>query len=272
MEQMEERIIEAHRQYGVQRRTAGVLTPAQEAVAEEVPVALAYNGIAHAVMLATPQDIEDFAVGFSLSECIVERAGEIYDLEVVERGNGIEVRIEVASARGIALRERRRTLAGRTGCGLCGAESLDQVQARRPDAVQSSAALSAAALGHAQSQLNGMQQLFQLTGAVHAAAWCDFDGNLEFLREDVGRHNALDKLIGARARARQSFAGGFVLLTSRASYEMVQKAAAVGIAVVAAVSAPTGMAVRMAEEAGVTLIGFARGDRHSVYSHPERVH
>lgn len=263
--------IEAHRQYGVQRQAAGALAPSLETVAEEVPVALAYNGIAHAVMLATPQDVEDFAVGFSLSECIVEQAGEIYDIEVIERDNGIEVQIEVAAACAFALKERRRTLAGRTGCGLCGAESLAQVAAKNLH-VESSAVLSAGALSRAQSQLLGMQQLFQLTGAVHAAAWCGFEGTLEFLREDVGRHNALDKLIGARARARQSFADGFVLLTSRASYEMVQKAAVAGIAVVAAVSAPTGMAVRMAEDAGVTLIGFARGDRHSIYSHPERIH
>ena len=261
----------AHKEYRVDRWIEGAAVRAFDCIAEEIPVALSYNGIAHAVMLATPQEIEDFAVGFSLSECIVERAGEIYDLEVIERGNGLEVRIEVASARAFALKERRRTLAGRTGCGLCGAEQLDQVR-HKTVVVQSSAELSAAALSRAKSQLVGMQTLFQLTGAVHAAAWCDFDGRIEFLREDVGRHNALDKLIGSLARRQQSFADGFVLVTSRASYEMVQKAAAVGIAVVAAISAPTGMAVRIAEETGVTLIGFTRADRHSVYAHPERVH
>lgn len=261
----------AHKEYRVDRWVDGTAVSTLDCVAEEFPVALVYNGIAHAVMLATPQDIEDFAVGFSLSECLVERVGEIYDLEVVARGNGIEVQIEVASARAFALKERRRMLAGRTGCGLCGTERLDQIHST-PAIVHSSAALSTEALSRARAQLLGMQTLFQLTGAVHAAAWCGFDGRIEFLREDVGRHNALDKLIGSLARKQQSFADGFVLLTSRASFEMVQKAAAVGIAVVAAVSAPTGMAVRVAEEAGVTLIGFTRADRHSVYAHPERIH
>jgi phenylacetyl-CoA:acceptor oxidoreductase accessory protein len=138
--------------------------------------------------------------------------------------------------------------------------------------VQSSAALSHGALARALDALQGQQQLFRLTGAVHAAAWCNFDGGIELVREDVGRHNALDKLIGALATGRKGFDDGFVLMTSRASYEIVQKAAAVGIAVVAAVSAPTGMAVRVATDSGVTLIGFVRGERHCVYSHPERVH
>ena len=130
----------------------------------------------------------------------------------------------------------------------------------------------AGALLRAQSELEAMQHLFRLTGAVHGAAWCRLDGSVELVREDVGRHNALDKLIGAIAQDGRAFDDGFVLMTSRASYEIVQKAAAVGIAVVAAVSAPTGMAVRMAQAAGVTLIGFARGERHSVYSHPQRIH
>ena len=264
-------VIEAHRPYGVHKRAAGVLSIAVEPIAEEVPIALAYNGISHAVMLATPQELEDFAVGFSLSECIVERAGEIYDIALVERPNGMEVQIEIASVRACSLKERRRALAGRTGCGLCGAESLNQL--RSPARiVESSAALSYAALARAQSQLFDMQPLYQLTGAVHAAAWCGLDGSVAIMREDVGRHNALDKLIGAQARSRKSFADGFLLLTSRASYEMVQKAAAVDIAIVAAISAPTGMAVRVAEEVGVTLIGFTRGDRHNIYAHPERVH
>jgi FdhD protein/phenylacetyl-CoA:acceptor oxidoreductase accessory protein len=222
-------------------------------------------------MLATPTDLEDFALGFSLSECIVGRPGEIHDLEIVERANGIEVLMEIAAPRALALKAHRRTLAGRTGCGLCGTESLDQL-ARRAASVSSSAALAPGALSRALAALRDSQQLFQLTGAVHAAAWCDAHGEILDLREDVGRHNALDKLIGARATRRESFDAGFVLMTSRASYEIVQKAAAVGIAVVAAVSAPTGMAVRVAVDSGVTLVGFVRGERHCVYSHPERVH
>ena len=179
--------------------------------------------------------------------------------------------MQLSAERAHLLKEYRRTMAGRTGCGLCGTESLDQL-ARRAATVQSSAALSRGALPRALEALHAAQQLFHLTGAVHAAAWCNFDGGIELVREDVGRHNALDKLIGALATQRRGFDGGFVLMTSRASYEIVQKAAAVGIAVVAAVSAPTGMAVRVATESGVTLVGFVRGERHCVYSHPERVH
>lgn len=263
--------IEAHNRYGACRWEGGAATHSDEAVAEEVPVALVYNGISHAVMLATPLDLEDFALGFSLSECIVGRSGEIHDLEILERDNGIEVHMQLSGERAHALKEHRRTLAGRTGCGLCGTESLDQL-ARRVATIRSSAVLSEGALPRALSGLQEMQHLFHLTGAVHAAAWCDVDGAIDLVREDVGRHNALDKLIGSLASQRRAFDGGFVLMTSRASYEIVQKAAAVGIAVVAAVSAPTGMAVRVAIDSGVTLIGFVRGERHCVYSHPERVH
>ena len=263
--------IEAHNKYGAYRWMGKAGGLSDEIVAEEVPVALVYNGISHAVMLATPLDLEDFALGFSLSECIVERSGEIHDLEIVERDNGIEIQMQLSAERAHVLKEHRRTLAGRTGCGLCGTASLDQL-ARRAATVRSSVMLSPGALPRALSALQGTQHLFDLTGAVHAAAWCDFDGGIHRVREDVGRHNALDKLIGSLASERRAFDGGFVLMTSRASYEIVQKAAAVGIAVVAAVSAPTGMAVRVAIDSGVTLIGFARGERHCVYSHPERVH
>jgi FdhD protein/phenylacetyl-CoA:acceptor oxidoreductase accessory protein len=262
---------EAHDRYGAHRWVNGTVTLEQEVVAEEVPVALVYNGISHAVMLATPLDLEDFALGFSLSECIVGRSGEIHDLEIVERDNGIEVHMELSAQRAHVLKEHRRTLAGRTGCGLCGTESLAQL-AKRTASVHSSGSLKQGALPRALAALQNKQHLFQLTGAVHAAAWCDFDGGVEFVREDVGRHNALDKLIGALATQRKSVDEGFVLMTSRASYEIVQKAAAVGIAVVAAVSAPTGMAVRVATDSGVTLVGFVRGERHCVYSHPERIH
>ncbi|KAF0163451.1 MAG: padA [Rhodocyclaceae bacterium] len=262
--------IEAHNKYGAYRWAGAAGTHSHETVAEEVPVALVYNGISHAVMLATPLDLEDFALGFSLSECIVGRSGEIHDLEIVERDNGIEVHMQLSSERAHVLKEHRRTLAGRTGCGLCGSESLDQL-AKRAATVRSSAVLNPGALPRALSALQEMQHLFHLTGAVHAAAWCDFNGGVHLVREDVGRHNALDKVIGSLASQRRAFDDGFVLMTSRASYEIVQKAAAVGIAVVAAVSAPTGMAVRVAIDSGVTLIGFARGERHCVYSHPERV-
>ena len=262
---------EACRNYPAQRCAGSAVVACDETLAEEVPVALVYNGVSHAVMLATPAELEDFAIGFSLSECIVGRVGEILDLELIERSTGIEVQMQITAERAQALRQHKRSLAGRTGCGLCGTESLDQL-ARRTSRVASSAMLAEGAVTHALSQLQGHQQLFGLTGAVHAAAWCDATGAIELLREDVGRHNALDKVIGAVARQRRSFDGGFVLMTSRASYEIVQKLAAVGIAVLAVVSAPTGMAVRVAVDSGVTLVGFARGERHCVYSHPQRIH
>jgi FdhD protein/phenylacetyl-CoA:acceptor oxidoreductase accessory protein len=263
--------MEAYRSYPASRRVGGDAIGCDETLAEEVPVALVYNGISHAVMLATPADLEDFAFGYSLSECVVGRAGEILDMEIVERATGIEVQMQVTAERAQALKQHRRSLAGRTGCGLCGTESLDQL-ARRATRVESSSLLAAGAVARALTQLQTSQHLFGLTGAVHAAAWCDANGCIELLREDVGRHNALDKMIGARARHCGAFDDGFVLMTSRASYEIVQKSAAVGIAVVAAVSAPTGMAVRVAVESGVTLVGFARGERHCVYSHPQRIH
>jgi FdhD protein/phenylacetyl-CoA:acceptor oxidoreductase accessory protein len=272
MQHGEASMADAHGKYGVDRWVGGDANHAEDMVAEEVPVALVYNGFSHAVMMTTPQDLEDFALGFSLSEGIVEDVRDLYDIEVVEHAHGSEVQMRLASERFVAMRERRRAMAGRTGCGICGVESLDQITCRQVASVAVAGGLEAGALQRAQSGLQSMQHLFHLTGAVHAAAWCRFDGAVELVREDVGRHNALDKLIGAVAAQRQSFADGFVLMTSRASYEIVQKAAAVGIAVVAAVSAPTGMAVRVAQAAGVTLIGFARGERHNVYSHPERVH
>ena len=262
--------VEAHNSYRVQRRVGGIVIGGEESVAEETPVALVYNGISHAVMMATPDDLEDFALGFSLSECIVRRPGEILDLDVMERDNGIEIQMRVSAERALQLKEFRRSMAGRTGCGLCGTESLDQLK-RRASRVDSEAVLSSGALPRALASLESMQRLFRLTGAVHAAAWCNAQGAIELVREDVGRHNALDKVIGAVAAQRGDFSAGFVLMTSRASYEIVQKAAAVGIAVVAAVSAATGMAVRVAEESGVTLVGFVRGERHCVYTHPERV-
>lgn len=241
-----------------------------DAVAEEVPVALVYNGISHAVMLATPADIEDFGLGFSVTEGIVATPREVTDIEILGGPHGIEARMTLIAEREVALRGRRRTLAGRTGCGLCGTESLDHA-IRECAAVGDRLRLERGALVAAQQGLFQRQELFAETGAVHAAAWCGADGTVAVVREDVGRHNALDKLIGALLRAGEDPARGFVLMTSRASYEIVQKAAAVGIEAVAAISAPTGMALRMAEAAGVTLVGFVRDDRCSVYTHPRRV-
>lgn len=254
-----------------------VETPAHEArgprldtVPEEVPVALSYNGISHAVMLASPADLEDFALGFSLSEGILAHPSELYDLELEAGEQGVVANMRIAEERFFALKGRRRSLAGRTGCGLCGVESLDQV-ARTLAPLPARPALPKAALQSALERLQASQPLHARTGGVHAAAWADTEGKLLTVREDVGRHNALDKLIGAMARQGLSPETGFALITSRASFEMVQKAAGVGIALLAAVSAPTGYAIRTAETSGLCLVGFLRPGRHTCYAHPERL-
>lgn len=241
-----------------------------DAVAEEAPVAISYNGISHVVMMMTPADLEDFAVGFSLSEGIVAAASEIRDVELIPRERGLELAVTLPPEREHALKSMRRNLTGRTGCGLCGAESLEQ--AIRPvDPVPEGPRVEAAAVERALALLSASQPLSERTGGAHGAAWFALDGRLLIAREDVGRHNALDKLIGALARGTVPGADGFVLVSSRASFEMVTKAARAGVRMLVAVSAPTALAVRLAEEAGLTLVAFARPGRLSVYSAPERL-
>jgi len=240
-------------------------------VAEEVPVALVYNGVSHAVMLASPSDLEDFALGFSLSEGIVDRAAQIYDIAVQTQERGITVALEIASSRFACLKDRRRTLAGRTGCGLCGTDSLEHAL-RAPQAVDGLRQFDAKAVSAALGRMRERQLLLGVTGASHAAAWCTAAGEIALLREDVGRHNALDKLIGALAREGRDASEGFITVTSRASYEMVQKTASAGVNLLAAVSGVTGLAIDMAQGCGVTLLGFARGPDLSVYSHPQHIH
>ncbi|QTQ38575.1 Sulfur carrier protein [Aromatoleum petrolei] len=236
-----------------------------ERLIEESPVALVYNGISHAVMLASPSDLEDFAVGFSLCEGIITSPGEIYGIEVAHGALGIETRIELAAERFMSMKARRRSLAGRTGCGLCGVDSL--AAALRPVApVQDVLEVGPAAVLRAIRDLPGHQTLHRLTGAGHAAAWADRDGRILMLREDVGRHNALDKLIGGLLREGIAPASGFAVVTSRASYEMVQKLGAFGGGLLAAVSAPTAAAVRVAQESNITLVGFVREDRFTTYT------
>jgi len=249
----------------------GAWQPGHAALAVEAPIALQYNGIAHAVMLATPLDLEDFALGFSLSEGILAEPGELYGVEWQETAPGWTIDLAIAAGAFARLKERRRTLAGRTGCGICGTESLSQVLRPLPELPLGTPALGPAALAAAAAALAAHQPLQQRTGATHGAAWCATDGRILALREDVGRHNALDKLIGALVRGRVARDQGFALITSRASVEMVQKAASAGIAVLAAVSAPTTLALEVAERCGLTLIGFARGNRFSAYSHRERL-
>jgi len=234
-------------------------------LAEEAPVAFEYNGISHAVMLATPADLEDFAVGFSLSEGIVARRQDIFDIGVSESAAGITLQIEIAGDAFAQLKAHRRSLAGRTGCGLCGVESLDQVQ-RELSPLPWTAPFPLAALYEGMHGLPLQQVLQQATGATHAACCVDRDRTINHVREDVGRHNALDKTLGAMARDGSATADRALIITSRASFEMVQKAAALGVGTLAAVSAPTAAAVRLAERLNLTLIGFLRGQGCVTYS------
>ncbi len=261
---------ETLKQVGVLRSRDGVLSEASDVLAVETPVGLEYNGISHAVMLASPADLEDFALGFSLTEGIVANAAEFYGCEVEDRPDGKLVHIEIASERFVKLKERRRNLAGRTGCGLCGTEALDQVS-RSVQPVAHRHAVIPAALSAGMRAMQALQTLQQQSGATHAAGWMSEAGEVLCVREDVGRHNALDKLIGALTRQRTDFTRGALLITSRASYEMVQKAAIMGIGSVAAISAPTSFAVELADQAGVTLLGFMRDASYVVYAHPERL-
>ncbi|MGM9488548.1 formate dehydrogenase accessory sulfurtransferase FdhD [Ideonella sp. YS5] len=238
-------------------------------LADEVPVALVFNGVSHAVMLASPADLEDFALGFALTEGLIDSPSELYGIEALPpTDEGITLQLEVSSACAWRLKERRRTLAGRTGCGLCGTDSLAQVRRALPRAPE--VRVTPEALSRAQRDLRMHQAMQQLTGATHAAAWCGLDGGVRLVREDIGRHNALDKLIGAMLRSRHEASAGFAAITSRASFEMVQKAAAAGIGLLAAVSAPTSLAVRTALELDVALAGFVRGNDGVAYTHPER--
>ncbi len=260
--------------YAIKKWKDGSLTEANDCLAEEVPIALVYNGVSHAVMLASPQDLEDFALGFSLTEGILQNKSELYAIEIVGQTNGIELQLNVATERFEKLKERRRSMAGRTGCGLCGAENLQQVM-RAPQAAasiikQPLLSINWQGVQNAYANIQPLQTLQQATGATHACAWADVEGNISLVREDVGRHNAMDKLIGALAKNPPNSAG-FVLTTSRASYEMVQKVASVGINMLAAISAPTGLAVRIADEFNVTLLGFVRQNQHVIYAHSDRI-
>ena len=230
---------------------------------EECAVALVYNDISHVVMMATPTDLRDFALGFSLSEGILNTPAQLLDFDVIEADNGLELRMQITAEPFQLLKQRRRNLEGRTGCGLCGAESLAQA-IRPPRQVSTSLDLAHDAIDRALGQLHSRQPLRQATGAAHAAAWCRGNGEVVLVREDVGRHNALDKLLGALWS--EGFdSRGFVLVTSRASYELVMKTASADIPALVAVSAPTSMAVDYARACGIALFGFAADGRHSRY-------
>jgi FdhD protein len=242
-----------------------------DVLAEETPIALVYNGVSHAVMMASPADLEDFAVGFSVSEGIADDQSDIGVIEPFVVDAGIEVRIELSSRAFWRLKERRRTLAGRTGCGLCGVDSLEQtVRVMQP--VASDLKVSLDAIHRALDNLPEAQTNNRATRSMHAAAFATPQGELKLVREDVGRHNALDKLIGGLLRGGIDPASGVCLITSRCSYEMVQKAVVTGFPILAAVSAPTLMARRLAEAHNLTLIALARHDSAVLVSHPERVY
>lgn len=236
-----------------------------EQIAEEAPIALVYNGVPHVVVMASPANLEDLALGFSLSEGVIGSAAELGGIEIAPEQTGYSIYLSVPPERVAVIEQRRRNMTARTGCGVCGAETIEQAMRDVPK-VASTQRVARQAMAGAMKQLPSLQTLNAATGATHAAAWANLDGQLQLVREDVGRHNALDKLIGALAAGGVDTAQGFAVITSRASYEMVQKAAMAGIGLLAAVSAPTALAVRIAREAGVTLAGFVRGERCMVYA------
>ncbi|MCC8941293.1 formate dehydrogenase accessory sulfurtransferase FdhD [Bradyrhizobium sp. Arg68] len=248
----------------------GALSEGARLIPEETALALTYNGGTYAVMMGTPEDLGDFAVGFSLSEGVVQSADEIETLDIVELDNGIELRMWLKSEKAERLAERRRHIAGPTGCGLCGIDSI--AEAVRPAAIVSAGrAFTPREIMAAVATVPPLQEINHQTRAVHAAAFWTKTGGIVALREDVGRHNALDKLAGALARDKVATSEGMVLLTSRVSVEMVQKTAAIGAPLLVAVSAPTALAVKMADAAGITLAAIARSDGFEIFTHPERV-
>lgn len=252
------------------RRPPQIDQPMQDLLAEEVPVALVYNGISHVVMMASPKDLELFAMGFSLSEGIIDHPREIYGMDVTPACNGLEVQIELSSRRFMGLKERRRALAGRTGCGVCGVEQLNDIG--KPVApLPFTRTFNLAHLDRALEHLNDVQPVGRLSGCTHAAAWVLPSGEIAGGHEDVGRHVALDKLLGHRAGESDAWAQGAALVSSRASYEMVQKAAMCGVEILFAVSAATTLAVEVAQRCNLTLVGFCKPGRATIYTHPQRL-
>ncbi len=257
-------------EYDTIRWEGGKRTEQAERIVEETPVAIVYNGIPHVVMMATPADLEDFALGFSLTEELIQAPADLEHLEIVRYSRGVEIQATVAPRCAAVIAEHTRRLTGRTGCGICGSDGVDAVL-KQIHPVSAGSPISVDAIQAALDALAANQPLNAASGAVHAAGWARTDGTLELMREDVGRHNALDKLVGAAVSARVDPSKGFVVVTSRASFEMVQKASVLGAPLLAAISGPTGLAVRVAGQAGLTLAGFARRGRVTVYTHPHRV-
>ena len=245
-----------------------IVTERQDTLAKEIPVALVYNDIAHTVMMCSPRDLEDFAMGFSLTEGIIDKPADIYGIDIEEVCNGMEARIELATRCFVALKDHRRTLTGRTGCGICGAEQIQQVY-KNVAKLDRTLTFHILQFDTCLQQLYDAQELGKQTGSTHAAAFFSVEGKLLAIREDVGRHVALDKLLGWHAKADKP--QGFIVVTSRASYEMVQKTVSCGIEMLVAISAATDLAVQMAEQYNLTLVGFAREGRATIYSGKERL-
>ena len=245
-----------------------IVTERQDTLAKEVPVALVYNDIAHTVMMCSPRDLEDFAMGFSLTEGIIDKPADIYGIDIEEVCNGMEARIELATRCFVALKDHRRTLTGRTGCGICGAEQIQQVY-KNVAKLDRTLTFNVRQFDTCLQQLYEAQELGKQTGSTHAAAFFSVEGKLLAIREDVGRHVALDKLLGWHAKADKP--RGFIVVTSRASYEMVQKTVSCGIEMLVAISAATDLAVQMAEQYNLTLVGFAREGRATIYSGKEKL-
>jgi FdhD protein len=252
-------------------RSGGVVRSGERIVPEEVPIAFSYGGTTHAVMMGTPGDLEDFAVGFTLTEGIVATREEIASIDVVEGDQGIDVQVSLVEDVAAALSARRRSMAGPVGCGLCGIESIEQAVRKVPDVSATPMTISHRDVVEAVSLLNGAQPLHRETRAVHGAAFYIPGKGLVAVREDVGRHNALDKLCGAVVGLGLPGGSGVVAVTSRLSVEMVQKAAILGSPVLIAISAPTALAIRTAEEAGMTLIALVRGEEFEIFTHPHRI-
>jgi FdhD protein len=249
---------------------AGGATFGDRAIPEETAVAFTFNTASYAVMMATPQDLEDFAIGFALTEGVISEIDTIEGIDIVEEEVGIELRIWLKAPQAAEFLGRRRKMAGPTGCGLCGVESLAEAM-RPPPAVGEGLVFTPNQIMTALESLFPLQVINHETRAVHAAGFWDPERGLVAVREDVGRHNALDKLAGALARDNSTARQGLVVLTSRVSVEMVQKSAAIGAPIIAAVSAPTALAVRMAESCGMTLVAIARKDGFEVFTHPHRI-
>ncbi len=240
-------------------------------VAEEVPLALVYNGEPFAVMMLSPTDLDDFVIGFSFTEGVVDKVSDVSAIEYVESENGISAYMSIPKHQAKRMAHRKRSLAGRSGCGICGEETIETVMGRT-EVVSNEVRIPSASVQKAIRSLNELQTLNKEAGTLHGAAWSDLDGCIKLLREDVGRHNALDKLIGALMSGSGSdVTSGFVLMTSRASYELVAKCSRANLAVMVAVSGPTTLAINTANQSGVTLIGFARDGRQTIYANEARI-